>query len=93
MNKPMEIKSDGDRIQINQDVDSYRDYAKRSRDINSETGGSRYRSFAIIPDIVALDIFTKYNINIHAEDFLSDVPMVNKLKRIIRSEYPDLLTY
>ena len=50
------------------------------------------RSFAIIPDIVAIDIYTKYGIDVHADDFIKHPAAVNKLKRIIKQEYPKLLT-
>lgn len=92
VNKGMTVETNGEQLRINQDADPYRDYAHRSRQIHSDTGGTRYRSFAIIPDIVALDILAKHGINVHASDFMSDINEVNKLKQIIRSEFPDLLT-
>ena len=78
---------DQSRFSLNQDISAYREYAKESRDLyeRKSEAGSKYRSFAIIPDIVAIDI--------HATDFMSDKQQVNKLKSIIISEYPDLLTH
>ena len=52
-----------------------------------------YMSFAVIPDIVAIDILTKYKIDINAQDFMGDKQLVARLKKIIISEYPDLLTH
>lgn len=92
VNAGMTVKTNGEQFRINQDADPYRNYAHRSRQVHSETGGTRYRSFAIIPDIVALDILTNHGINVHASDFMSDINEVNRLKQIIRSEFPDLLT-
>ena len=55
-------------------------------------GNTTMKSFAIIPDIVAIDIYTKYNIDVHSADFIKYPAQVEKLKRIIREEYPKLLT-
>lgn len=89
------VNMDQSRFSLNQDISAYREYAKESRDLygRKSEAGSKYRSFAIIPDIVAIDILTKYQIDIHATDFMSDKQQVNKLKSIIISEYPDLLTH
>ena len=91
--KSMNIENNGERFRVSQDVSAYNRYAEQQRKINDETGGSRkYRSFAIIPDIVSIDILNKYGINIHDPEFMSNPADVNKLKRIIKTEYPELLT-
>jgi hypothetical protein len=88
------VDTDDSNFVITQDVKAYIEYAKESRDAYEQNGGGdRYRSFAIIPDIVAIDILTKYKIDINASDFMSDKQQVDKLKKIIISEYPDLLTH
>ena len=88
------VVTDKSHFTLSQDVNSYRDYAKESRDIYDATGAaSHYRSFAVIPDIVAIDILTKYKIDINAQDFMGDKQLVARLKKIIISEYPDLLTH
>ena len=89
------VKTDQSKFSLDQDISAYREYAKESRDLydSKSEAGNRYRSFAIIPDIVAIDILTKYQIDIHATDFMGDKKLVNKLKSIIISEYPDLLTH
>ena len=89
------VTTDQSRFTLDQDIIAYRQYAKDSRDLyeNKSEAGNKYRSFAIIPDIVAIDILTKYRIDIHAADFMGDQQKVNKLKQIIISEYPDLLTH
>mgnify|MGYP000330086192 FL=1 len=88
------VSADKNNFSLSQDVSAYREYAKESRDIYDASGAaSHYRSFAVIPDIVAIDILTKYNIDINAQEFMGDKQLVNKLKKIIISEYPDLLTH
>ena len=89
-----DVATDSNTFLLSQDVSAYRDYAKESRDIYDASGtASHYRSFAVIPDIVAIDIYTKYKIDINAQDFMGDKQLVAKLKKIIISEYPDLLTH
>jgi hypothetical protein len=80
-------------FQLAQDVSAYKAYAERSRQ-EDETASSKrqYRSFAIIPDIVSIDILTKYHINIHDEETMKDPVLMRRFKNIIISEYPHLLT-
>ena len=88
-----DVKLQGANFVLAQDVEQYIKEAKLSRDVYNHTGGSgSYRSFAIIPDIVAIDILTKYGIDVHGEDFMTDPVQVKKIKQIIKSEYPQLLT-
>jgi|TARA_R110000822_G_scaffold231204_1_gene363220 hypothetical protein len=88
------VNTDQNRFALSQDISAYRTYAKESRDsYEQNNGGKSYRSFAVIPDIVAIDILTKYQIDINASDFMSDKQQVTKLKKIIISDYPDLLTH
>tara|TARA_R110000737_G_scaffold86001_1_gene118519 strand:- start:700 stop:1035 length:336 start_codon:yes stop_codon:yes gene_type:complete len=93
-NNSFDVTTEGSRFTLSQDINAYRQYAKESRDLYEVAKKkSHYRSFAIIPDIVAIDILTKYQIDINASDFMSDKALVARLKRIIISEYPDLLTH
>jgi len=81
------------KIQVHQDVTEYLNYAKQSRDTQSSGGdASHYRSFAVIPDIVAVEILEKHGMNLHHTEFMSNKQDVAKLKRIIKLEYPSLLT-
>jgi len=73
-----------------QNVQDYLDYAQDMRQANNSN--TTMRSFAIIPDIVAIDIYTKYGIDVHSADFIKYPAQVEKFKRIIREEYPKLLT-
>ena len=73
-----------------QDVQGYLDYAQDMRSAN--TSQTTMKSFAIIPDIVAIDIMTKYGIDIHSPETLKYPALIAKFKRIIKEEYPKLLT-
>ncbi len=88
------VETDPNNFRLSQDVENYRNYAKDMRDQSEHNfrAGERYRPLFIIPDIVAIDILTKYGLNVHAEDFLDDPANMVKLKRIVFSEYPDLIT-
>lgn len=93
MDNQIKSKVSSNKIQVAQDVSEYLNYAKQSRDLQSAGGdASHYRSFAVIPDIVAIEILTKHGMDLHATEFMSNKEDVAKLKRIIKSEYPNLLT-
>jgi hypothetical protein len=73
-----------------QDIEEHLKYAHAMRtDIQQNT---TVRSFAIIPDIVAIDIYSKHKIDVHSEELMSNPAQLSKLQRIIRQEYPRLLT-
>jgi len=87
------VKESDKDFRLEQDIQAYKDFAAESREANDYFGGGKkYRSFAIIPDIVAIDILTKYGIDIHANEFMSNPALIRKVKNIIRTEYPALLT-
>lgn len=89
----MKANASEKKFEVHQDVTEYLNYAKESRDKQALRGdASHYRSFAIIPDVVALEILTKHGLNLHESEFMSNKEDVAKLKRIIKSEYPNLLT-
>ena len=87
------VSEDNSDFKLEQDVQAYKDYATLSRERDSfAANGRTYRSFAIIPDIVAIDILTKHKLDIHAADFMSDPMNLRKLKQVIDSDYPLLKT-
>jgi len=87
------VKTDEKNFQLEQDVQGYKDYAEKSRQLDEIShNGRRYRSFAIIPDIVAIDMLTKHGLDVHAPDFMQDPANLRKLKQIIESDYPLLKT-
>ena len=76
--------------QVKQDIQPFIEDAKRHR----EQGFSRkshYRKFASIPDVVAIEIATKYGVNIHDPATSSDKDLMKKFKKIIIEDYPYLL--
>lgn len=76
-----------------QDVSAYLDYASKSRAIARDMFANqkqKYRSFAIIPDIVAVDIKTKFGIDVH--DPQNSTDELQKIRSIIIGNYPHLLT-
>jgi hypothetical protein len=87
------VSTDTNNFQLEQDVSAYRDYAKESRDADELVSSKRqYRSFAIIPDVVAIDILTKYHLDVHSPELMSDPAQMRRLKHIIMTDYPLLLT-
>jgi hypothetical protein len=86
------VKTDEKRFLLEQDVSAYKEHAKEQRDIDATIQSNRqYRSFAIIPDIVAIDILTRYGINCHAPSFGHDKAESARFRAIIKSEFPHLL--
>lgn len=87
------VKEDDKDFKLEQDVQAYKDYAALSRERDSfAANGRTYRSFAIIPDIVAIDMLTKFGLDIHAPDFMHDPLNLRKLKKLIDTDYPALKT-
>jgi len=76
-----------------QDVSAYLDYASKSRAAAKSMFANQkqnFRSFAIIPDIVAVDIKTKFNLDVHDPE--NSTNELQKIKNIIIQNYPQLLT-
>jgi len=87
------VKDNEKDFKLEQNVTAYKDYAAQQRELDSfARNGRTYRSFAIIPDIVAIDILTKYGLDIHGTEFMSDPASLRKLKQIIETDYPLLKT-
>ncbi len=87
------VKEDNKDFKLEQNVSAYKDYAAQQRELDTiARNGRTYRSFAIIPDIVAIDILTKYGLDIHGPEFMNDPASLRKLKQIIESDYPLLKT-
>jgi hypothetical protein len=87
------VKESDSNFQLEQNVQAYKDYAEQQRELDSfARNGRTYRSFAIIPDIVAIDILTKYKLDVHSPEFMSDPASLKKLKHIIDTDYPLLKT-
>jgi len=88
-----QVKTNEKDFQLEQNVDAYKEYATLSREQDSLVSATRqYRSYAILPDIVCIDILTKYGMDVHSPEFMSDPAQLRKLKQIIESDYPLLKT-
>jgi hypothetical protein len=88
-----DVKTTEQDFQLEQNVKGYKDYASKMRELDSNANSMRqYRPYAIIPDIVAVDMLTKYGLDIHAPDFMSNPASVRKLKQLIETEYSALKT-
>jgi len=80
------------KFKAEQDVAKYLKYAQESRSISStfDNRRSNYRSLAIVPDIVAIDILNRFGYDIH--DSENDQHVLTKIANIIKQYYPNLLT-
>ena len=80
------------KFKAEQDVSEYLKYAQESRSISStfDNKRSNYRSLAIVPDIVAIDILNRFGYDIHDND--NDQHVLTKIASIIKQYYPNLLT-
>ena len=91
------IEYTGDRageshFQIYQDEKPFIEQAKIDREtMNRKDTG--YRKFATIPDIVAIEVKQKWNIDIHDPIHAGDKSTMDKFKKIIKENYAYLLSY
>jgi len=58
---------------------------------NSQARKNHFRKFATIPDVIAIEILENHKLDIHNPNFMKNPEDVKKLKKIIISEYPDLI--
>jgi hypothetical protein len=92
MNASFDLQS-GD-WRVKQDVSHFKNEAKKEREKEEYFGlnkKSQYRKFATIPDIVALKLLEDHDLDLHHPDFMQHPANLKKLKRIIMSEYPELV--
>jgi hypothetical protein len=76
-----------------QDITQYKEHAKNERDRQDYFGLTKggYRKMATIPDIVAIEILQKYKLDLHDPMFMSNPANLTKLKKILITEYRDLV--
>lgn len=91
----MKLNVLGDNFSVEQDINGFLEQAKLDRDIAAEftNPNKTYRKFATIPDIVALDIKLRYDIDIHHPDTMKNPAMMKKFRAIIKSDFPKLLSH
>lgn len=76
-----------------QDHRPFVEQARQDRENQRSMKDIGYKKACTIPDIVAIEINFKYGLNIHDPMFMHDSDAVKKLMKIVRSEYPYLLSY
>ena len=88
-----QVKTDEKDFRLEQDVSAYKEYAAQQRELDTFShSGRHYRSFAILPDIVCIDILTKYGLDVHSPEFMQHPANLRRLKQIIETDYPLLKT-
>ena len=80
------------RFQIYQDEKPFLEQAKRERE-QTKKRDVGYKKFATIPDIVAIEVKEKWNIDIHDPIQSGDSAVMSKFKKIIKENYAYLLSY
>ena len=80
------------RFQIYQDEKPFIEQAKMERE-QTKKRDIGYKKFATIPDIVAIEVKQKWNIDIHDPIQAGDSTVMNKFKKIIKENYAYLLSY
>lgn len=79
---------------VTQDLDPFLKQVKRERDLladNPLAKKNHYRKFATIPDVIAIEIMENHGLDIHHPEFMKTPEEVKKLKKVIMTEYPDLI--
>ena len=79
---------------ITQDLDPFLKQVKLEReqlDASPQARKGHYRKFATIPDVIAIEILQNHGLDIHHPEFMKTKEEVQKLKRVIMAEYPDLI--
>ena len=76
-----------------QDLTHFVENAKKDRDEQDFKGFRKdgYRKFATIPDSIALKLLTDHGMDLHDPNFMGNPANMTKLKRIMLSEYRDLV--
>ena len=81
------------RFEVSQDLTETFKEIKRDRDLLSTGRHNRmgFRKLATIPDVVAIEMLSKHNLDIHHPDFGKDPNNMKRLRYILTTEYPNLL--
>jgi hypothetical protein len=93
LDKDYHVFADASGIRTVQDIEPHLKWAAEQREFSrkykrKDTG---FKPFCNVPDTVALDIMTKYHINIHDKDIQPEE--MKKFKRIMKTEYSHLMYY
>jgi hypothetical protein len=89
------VRTDATHFKLDQDITPYLKHAAESREKQWEYRHSLHKSHwrpaFTLPDIVAIDILTKYGLDVHHPAFNSNPANGKRLLAIIKSDYPNLL--
>ena len=74
-------------------IDAIKEEVKRDKEMLNSGGKKEmgYRKMCTVPDVVAVEILTKHNLDIHDQFFMENPANLKRLKYIIQTEYPYLL--
>jgi hypothetical protein len=91
----LRTKIGNDGVGVTQDVSEHLEWAKYMREATKSSYRQKvdtgFKPFCNIPDSVALDIMSKYHINIHSGNCTRDDWKV--VKSIIKRDYPQLMYF
>ena len=75
---------------VSGDISHAKEIVKQAKELgpNKKT---HFRHMAEIPYIIVLELLTKHDLDILDSEFLKNPANVTKLKRVMQTEYPDLL--
>jgi len=80
---------------LEQDVTPFLEQAKLERSISDQNANVRksgMRKVATVPDIIALELLTKYGIDLHDETVQDDRYIMRKAVLILQRDYPHILS-
>jgi|15BtaG_2_1085339.scaffolds.fasta_scaffold02734_6 hypothetical protein len=94
LDKDYHVHADASGIRVEQDIAPHLEWAKMQREMNRSNRFSRkadtgFKPFCNVPDTVALDIMTKYHINVHDKNIQPEE--MRKFKSIMKTKYPHLM--
>ena len=76
--------------QISQDEKPFIEQAKLDREKGTKATPHNHKKFATIPDIVAIEVMSKYQIDIHNAEHNGCPWTMKRFKQIIMQDYPYL---
>lgn len=80
----------GSRMMVEQDEKPFVDMVKEERETHSQNH-THMKKFCTIPDIVAIEIFEKWGMDVHSPTFMHDPDALKKLKTIMLTDYRHLV--
>lgn len=91
MSSKIDYDDNGSQWEVYQDEKPFIDAVKEEQAAGNKANVLGAKKFATIPDIVAIEVWEKYGINIHDPNIMGDKVEMNKFKQIIMRDYPYLV--